>query len=82
MTKMMRASCTSSFLLNRSASLPQTGVETVMVSSDAVTTHVYCVWLPLRSAMIVGNAFATIVLLMMAVNMPASRPKSTSRISR
>ena len=38
--KMTRADCTSTFLLNRSASLPQIGVVAVIVSSVATTTHV------------------------------------------
>jgi hypothetical protein len=81
-TKMMIETCTSSFLLNRSDSLPHTGVDTVMARREAVTTHVYWVCDPSRSAMIVGSAFDTIVELMMAVNSAASRPTSTSMISR
>ena len=38
--KMTSALCTSSFLENRSASLPQMGVVAVMASSVATTTHV------------------------------------------
>jgi hypothetical protein len=38
--KMTSAVCTSSFLLNRSASLPQMGVVAVIVSSVATTTQV------------------------------------------
>ncbi len=38
--KMTRESCTSSFLLVRSASLPQIGVETVVASRVLVTTQV------------------------------------------
>lgn len=37
---MIRAIWTSSFLLKRSESLPQSGVVAVMASSEAVTTHV------------------------------------------
>jgi hypothetical protein len=37
------ATCTSIFLLYRSASLPQTGVDAVAVSKVAVTTQVYWV---------------------------------------
>ena len=39
-TKITSADCTSSFLLNWSASLPQTGVDAVMVSRVATTTQV------------------------------------------
>ena len=39
-TKMTSAIWTSSFLLNRSESLPQIGVVTVVVSRVAVTTQV------------------------------------------
>jgi hypothetical protein len=38
--KMTRAVWTSTFLLNRSASLPHTGVEAVIVSRVATTTQV------------------------------------------
>ncbi|MGZ5368020.1 MAG: hypothetical protein ACXWXF_06415 [Aeromicrobium sp.] len=58
------------------------GVVTVMASREAVTTHVDWVCEPLRSAIIVGSAFATIVELMIAVKSAAIRPHSTSRISR
>ena len=81
-TKITIDNCTRSFLLTRSESLPQTGVDTVMASRDAVTTQVYWVCEPWRSAMIVGKAFDTIVELMIAVKSAASRPKRTSRISR
>ncbi len=40
MTKTTRAVWTSAFLLNRSASLPHSGVDAVIVSSEAVTTQV------------------------------------------
>ena len=39
-TKITSASWTSTFLLNRSASLPQIGVEAVVVSRVATTTQV------------------------------------------
>ena len=76
------ASCTSSFLLIRSDSLPQIGVDTVVASRLAVRTQVYCVWLPWRSAVIVGRALLTIVELSIAVNSAASSPTRISRISR
>jgi hypothetical protein len=40
MEKMTSADCTSTFLLNRSASLPQIGVVAVIASSVATTTQV------------------------------------------
>ncbi len=40
MTKMMRPSCTRTFLLTRSASLPQMGVEIVVASRVEVITQV------------------------------------------
>jgi hypothetical protein len=39
-TNRPRESCTSSFWLNRSASLPHSGTEVVIASSSAVTTQV------------------------------------------
>ncbi len=39
-TKITSATCTSTFLLNRSASLPHSGVVAVIDSSEAVTTQV------------------------------------------
>lgn len=42
-TNTTMAICTSIFLLYRSESLPQIGVDAVAVSRVAVTTHVYCV---------------------------------------
>ncbi len=51
----------SSFLLNRSASLPQIGVVAVEVSNIAVTTHAYWLCVPSRSARIVGSALETTV---------------------
>ena len=46
--KMTIAIWISSFLLNRSASLPQIGVEAVEASRVAVTTQVYWLWVPRR----------------------------------
>ena len=54
-TKITIAIWTSSFLSNRSASLPQIGVDAVVVSRVAVTTQVYWVCEPCRSEMIVGQ---------------------------
>src|SRR5690606_32474390 len=80
--KIVIASCTSSFLLNRSASLPQIGVVAVEASRVAVTTHVYWLCVPCRSVMIVGRAFATIVDDRNAVNIASSIPESASRVRR
>ena len=81
-TKTTSDSWTSSFLLNRSDSLPQIGVLTVVASRDAVITQVYWRWVPCRSPMIVGSAVETMVLLSIAVNRPASSPVIASRICR
>jgi hypothetical protein len=79
-TKMTMLACTRIFLSNRSASLPQIGVVAALASSAAVMTHAKSVWEPLRSLMMVGRALATMVLLRIAVNRPASRPVSACRI--
>src|SRR5450830_849269 len=81
-TKMTMLSCTSSFLSNRSASLPQIGVVAALASSAAVMTQAKSVWVPLSSDMMVGSALATMVLLMIAVKKAASRPVSASMIWR
>src|SRR4051812_12670719 len=72
----------SSFLLNRSASLPQIGVEAVEESSVAVTTQVYWLWVPRRSVMIVGRALETTVEDRKATNIASNIPDSAERISR
>ena len=59
----------------------QIGLVTVIASSDAVTTQVYCVWVPSRSAMIVGSAVETMVALTIATNSADIRPTRTSTIS-
>src|SRR5690242_14162828 len=79
---MTSALCTSTFLLNWSASLPQIGVDAVIVSSVATTTQVYPDWLPCRSVTIRGRALETTVLESIATNMASRRPLSASRISR
>ncbi len=61
-TKITIATWTSSFLLNRSASLPQIGVVAVAVSRVAVTTQVYWVCVPSSAPMICGSAVETTVL--------------------
>ena len=69
-TKMTIASWKSSLRLNRSASLPQIGVEIAVVSSVAVTTQVNAVWLPSRSWMITGSDVETTVEASIETNMP------------
>ena len=59
----------------------QIGLVTVMASSEAVTTQVYCVWVPSRSAMIVGSAVETMVALTIATKSADIRPTRTSTIS-
>src|SRR3954447_13263210 len=74
--------CISSFLLNRSASLPQIGVEAVEDSSVAVTTQVYWPCVPCRSVMIVGRALETTVEDRNATNIASNIPERASRICR
>ena len=81
-TKITMLSWTRSFLLKRSASLPQIGVVAALASSAAVMTQAKSVWVPLSSDMMVGSALATMVLLRMAVKKAASRPVSASMIWR
>src|SRR3954447_25543979 len=75
------ATWTRTFLLKRSESLLQIGLVTVIASSEAVTTQVYCVWVPSRSPMIVGRAVETIVVLTIATKSADIRPMRTSTIS-
>ena len=77
-TKTTSATCTSILRLNRSASLPQTGVVAVVASKVAVMTQVYADSPPPRSPMIVGSALVTTVEDSIATNMPISRPDSAS----
>ncbi len=69
---------TSSFLLTRSANLPQMGVVAVDASRVAVMTQVYWSWVPCRSVMIVGRALDTTVDDRNATNMPSRRPMRAS----
>ena len=78
MEKMTSADCTSTFLLNRSASLPQIGVVAVIASRVATTTQVYPVWLPWRSVTMAGSALDTTVLDSMATNIARRRPDRAS----
>ena len=59
----------------------QIGLVTVIASSEAVTTQVYCVCVPSRSAMIVGSAVETIVALTIATKSADISPTRTSTIS-
>src|SRR5690348_5158135 len=81
-TKTTMDICTSSFLLNRSDSLPQIGVLTAVASREAVMAQVYWRWGACRAAVIVGSAGATMVELSSAVNSAAMRPVMASRIWR
>ncbi len=72
----------SSFLLVRSASLPQIGVVAVVASRVAVTTQVYAAWDPFSSVMIRGSALETTVPERIAMNMPSSSPERALRICR
>src|SRR4051794_8461762 len=82
MTNTTMAACTSSFLLYRSASLPQIGVVAVAASREAVITQVYWDWVPSSLEVIVGRALETIVELSRPTNSASSRPLSASRVSR
>src|SRR4051795_797463 len=82
MTNTTMAACTSSFLLYRSASLPQIGVVAVAASRDAVITQVYWDWVPSSLEVIVGRALETIVELSRPTNSASSRPLSASRVAR
>ena len=62
----------------RSASLPHSGVLTVIASSEDVTTQVYADWLPPRSATITGSAVPTTVVDRMVVSRPSRRPDRAS----
>ena len=75
-TKISSESCSSSLRLDRSASLPQIGVEMVVASRVAVTTQVYEVWSPAKSEMITGSEVDTTVPARIETNMPMSRPVS------
>jgi hypothetical protein len=81
-TKITMLSWTRSFLSKRSASLPQMGVVAAFARSAAVMTHAKSVWVPLSSDMMVGRAFATMVLLRIAVKKAASSPVRASMICR
>ena len=81
-TKMAMPICSSSFLLNRSASLPQIGVLAVIASSVAVTTQVYWVCEPLSEPMMRGRAMDTTVELIIATNRTSSSPLNDSSTCR
>src|SRR5699024_11741181 len=73
------ATCNNRFLSNRSESLPHTGVEAVEASKVAVTTHVYCDWVPFSDPTIWGSATPTIVPLSMVTPKTVSSPTSDRR---
>ncbi len=75
-TKITMAIWISSLRLNRSASLPQMGVEIAVVSRVAVTTHVNAAWSPPRSWTMTGSEVETTVDASIDTNMPSSRPVS------
>ena len=81
-TKMTSAIWMSSLRLNRSASLPQIGVEIAVVSSVAVTTQVKAAWSPPRSWMMTGSEVETTVAARIETNMPSSRPERASSTLR
>ena len=81
-TKITIAIWNSSLRLNRSASLPQTGVEIAVVSSVAVTTHVKAVWSPSRSWMMTGSEVETTVEASIDTNMPRRRPERDTSTRR
>ena len=66
----------------RSASFPQIGVETAVARRLAVMTHVYCDWVPPRSAMMTGIEVETTVPESTATNMPTMRPEMAVNTSR
>src|SRR3954447_11735930 len=80
-TKTTMAAWTRNFLLNRAASLPQIGVVAVAASREAVTTQVYCDWVPSSFEVIVGSALETMVELSSPTNRARSRPLSASSVS-
>jgi hypothetical protein len=81
-TKIEMDSWTSSFLLMRSASLPQMGVLAVAASRIVVMTQVYWLWLPSRSAMMRGSALATMVPESIDTNIASRSPDIDSSTSR
>ncbi|GAA2546566.1 hypothetical protein GCM10010295_35940 [Streptomyces intermedius] len=62
--------------------MPQMGVDAVEASSVAVTTQVYCDWVPLSEPMICGRATETTVLLIIATNRTTSRPLKARMMCR
>ena len=72
----------SSLRLNRSASLPQMGVEIAVVSSVAVTTHVKAAWSPPMSWMMTGSEVETTVAARIETNIPSRSPDSASSTLR
>ena len=58
------------------------GVDTVVASSVAVTTHVKADWSPLRSEMMSGSDVLTTVEASIDTNMPSRRPDRAVSTSR
>ena len=81
-TEMASASWMSSLRSTRSASLPQIGVEIVVVSRVAVTTQVKADCVPSRSEMIRGSDEDTTLVARIETNIPSRMPESASRTSR
>ena len=81
-TEMASASWMSSLRSTRSASLPQIGVEIVVVSSVAVTTQVNADWVPSRSEMIRGSDEETTLVARIETNIPSRMPERDSSTSR
>ena len=79
---MASASWMSSLRSTRSASLPQIGVEIVVVSRVAVTTQVKADWVPSRSEMIRGSDEETTLVARIETNIPSRMPERASRTSR
>ena len=79
---MASASWMSSLRSTRSASLPQIGVEMVVVSRVAVTTQVKADWVPPRSEMIRGSDEDTTLVARIETNIPSRMPDRASRTSR
>ena len=79
---MTSASWMSSLRSTRSASLPQIGVEIVVVSRVAVTTQVNADCVPSRSEMIRGSEEDTTLVARIETNIPSRMPDRASRTSR
>ncbi|MDQ1084931.1 hypothetical protein QE414_002938 [Microbacterium sp. SORGH_AS 344] len=81
-TKIAMATWMSTFRLNRSASLPQIGVEIAVVSRVAVMTQVYAFWSPERSCTMTGNEVETTVEASIDTKVPSRSPMRAGRTRR